>query len=361
MEEKAGALVGGDAAGETEGQNVGVEVMAGSLGDGAEEAKLTLVVSSSDAGGVDAVDRAKVLVVGASVGDLAVEKLLKMGGEPGGGVNAVGDGVDLVAGEHLLGDLAVLHGDAVDEARETQGDIGHVHEAIVKTAELLDGSAAVVAENLVHLVDAELVVAGGDGSVSGEDALLTDGFDIGFGSVFEGNAGEVIFEKADGQQGRVALIHVIDLGSTGKRFEKSYAAEAEHGLLTEAVVGVAAVEVIGEATVPGVIAFDDGVEEEDGDDVAGDTYDVEAPGANEDLTALQGEGDDSVGARKGRIGGPGNVGFSLLAYVGEFLTEIPAAMDERDRDHGGGGVGCGAKGVAGEHAEATGVGGNGGR
>src|ERR1700760_936096 len=32
-------------------------------------------------------------------------------------------------------------------------------------------------------------------------------------------------------------------------------------------------------------------------------------------------------------------------------------MDERDGDHGGCCVGCGAKGVAGEHAEATGGGG----
>ncbi len=39
------------------------------------------------------------------------------------------------------------------------------------------------------------------------------------------------------------------------------------------------------------------------------------------------------------------------------LAEVAAAMDERDGDHGGGGVGCGAKGVAGEHAETTGVGG----
>ncbi len=45
---------------------------------------------------------------------------------------------------------------------------------------------------------------------------------------------------------------------------------------------------VGEAAVPGVVAFDVGVEEEDGDDVAGDADDVEAPGADKYLTALHG-------------------------------------------------------------------------
>ena len=43
----------------------------------------------------------------------------------------------------------------------------------------------------------------------------------------------------------------------------------------------------------------------------------------------------------------------------ELLAEVAAAMDERDRDHGGGGVGGGAEGVSGEHAQTTGVGGQG--
>ena len=81
----------------------------------------------------------------------------------------------------------------------------------------------------------------------------------------------------------MALVHVIDLGLAAEGVEERDAAEAEDGLLTEAVVGVAAVEVVGESAVPGVVAVDVGVEEEDGNDVAGDSDDVEAPGADEDL------------------------------------------------------------------------------
>ena len=85
-------------------------------------------------------------------------------------------------------------------------------QAVVQAAEALDGGGAVVAEDVVHLVEAELVVAGGNGGVGGEDALLADGFDVGFGGVAERCAGELLFEQADGEQGGVALVHVVDLG-----------------------------------------------------------------------------------------------------------------------------------------------------
>ena len=66
------------------------------FGDGAEETELALVVSGGDAGRVDAIDRTEVLVVGAPVRNLFVEQLLKLRRKPRGGVDAVGDGVDLV-------------------------------------------------------------------------------------------------------------------------------------------------------------------------------------------------------------------------------------------------------------------------
>ena len=219
LKEQAGAFVGGNAAGEAEREDVGVEVVAGALSDGSEEAQFALVVSGGYACRIDTVDRAEVVIVGAPVGDLAVEEILELWREPGRGVDAVGDGVDLVLGEHFLRDLAVLHGDAVDEAREAQGDVGHVHEAVVKTAELIDGGGAIMTEDLVHLIDTELIVACRHGGVGGEDALLADGVDVGFGRVAERPAVEMLFEETDGEQGCVALVHVVDLRacSRGRR------------------------------------------------------------------------------------------------------------------------------------------------
>ena len=118
VEEQVDSLVGGDAAGEAEGEDVGVEVNAGAGFDGGEEALLAEGVSGGDDAGIDAVERAEVLVIVTPLGNLFVEELLEGLREPGGCVDAVGDGVDGVLREHLLGDLAVLHGDAVDVAGE---------------------------------------------------------------------------------------------------------------------------------------------------------------------------------------------------------------------------------------------------
>jgi hypothetical protein len=164
----------------------------------------------------------------------------------------------------------------------------------VEASSGLDSGGTVVAENLVHLVGAELVVAGGNGSMGGKDALLGHSVTVGVGGFAERAAGEALFKKSDGEQRGVALVHVVDLGFAAESVEKRYAAESEDSFLAEAVVGVATVKVVGELAIPRVIALDIGVQKVYRDDVARDAFDVEAPGANEELAALEGKGDDLV-------------------------------------------------------------------
>ena len=64
-------------------------------------------------------------------------------------------------------------------------------------------------------------------------------------------------------------------------------------------------------------------------------------------------------AGEGGLRRPGDVGLGLLAFGVEVLLEVAAAMGERDGDHGGAGIGRGTEGIAGQHAEAAGVGGQG--
>jgi len=61
VEEQAGALVGGDAAGEAEGQHLGVELLAGPLVNLGEEALLGEFVAVGDLGRGDAIDGAEVI------------------------------------------------------------------------------------------------------------------------------------------------------------------------------------------------------------------------------------------------------------------------------------------------------------
>jgi hypothetical protein len=64
----------------------------------------------------------------------------------------------------------------------------------VEAAELVDGGGSIMAEDLIHLIDAELVVTGRDWRVGGKHALLADGIDVGFGRFPERLAGEAIFK-----------------------------------------------------------------------------------------------------------------------------------------------------------------------
>jgi hypothetical protein len=107
---------------------------------------------------------------------------------------------------------------------------------------------------------------------------------------------------------------MVDLGFYAESLQKRDSAEAKDGFLAEAIVGVAAVEVVGKLTVPGVIALDVGVEEEDRNDVSGGSDDVEAPGTDVYLTVLQSKRDGLTGAGQG-LGRPGDVDFGLLAQI----------------------------------------------
>ncbi len=170
--------------------------------------------------------------------------------------------------------------------------------------------------------------------MGGEDALAADGFDVGLGGVAQWRAVHARFEQPEGEQRGVALIHVVDLGLAAEGVEQRRCRRDEDGLLAKAVVGVAAVEMVGEVAVPGIVAVDVGVEQKDGDDVAGDAGDVKAPGAEQHSPALHIDGDDLIGRGKDRLRRPGHVGLGLLALKIEVLLEVAAAMDERDGNHG---------------------------
>ena len=366
VEHQAGALVGGDAAREAEGEDGLVEDLAGALLDDFHQTALAQPVGVGDTRGLDAVDGTEVLVIVAPARDFLVEDFLERLSRPGGGVHAIGYRFDLVVGEHLFRHLAVLHGDAVDPAREAQGDVGHVEQAIMNAAEALERLCALLAEHGVHLVQAELVVAGGNRGVGGEDALPGDGEAVVFCGFAERGAGfeaafYLILQETESEQGGVAFVHVVDSRQAAHLVQQLHAGEAEDGLLAKAIVGVAAIKMVGKMAVPGVVAFDVGVKQEDRNDVAMDANDVEAPGADFDLAVLHGEGDGFAGGGELVLWGPGDVGFGLLALGVKVLAEVAAAMGERDGDHGGAGVGGGAQGVAGEHAETARVGGEFGR
>src|SRR6185312_9383269 len=131
LKQQRNALVGRHAAGEAERKDVGIKLNAGALLDRLKQPQFAQLMGLGDLLRRDAVHGAEVLVIVTPLRNFLVQKLLKRLREPGRSVDPVGDGVDAVLRKHQLRHLAVLHGNAVDVAREAKRDIRHVHQAVV--------------------------------------------------------------------------------------------------------------------------------------------------------------------------------------------------------------------------------------
>ncbi|GAA2779679.1 hypothetical protein GCM10019017_25680 [Streptomyces showdoensis] len=227
-------LVRGDPAGEADGEDLGVEDGVGPAEFGGRGAALppggpypaAHVGDEPLAEGAAELPQGAVVGVGGEPGDL--------GGGPGGGVDAVGDGGegDLVAveagpesGEHGAADGAVEGGDAVGALGEPEAHGGHVEDAglaaegglVAEREDAADvdaGEFAVLAEVAGDQGPVEAVDAGRDGGVGGEDGAGPDGLQGGV--EVESLSGQFA-DAFEAEQAGVALVGVEDLGGGGCR------------------------------------------------------------------------------------------------------------------------------------------------
>ena len=207
-----------------------------------------------------------------------------LGPDPRRGVHAVGDGFHLGrrrrvlqgqanAAPHLFADRAVQLADAVAARRAAQRQDGHreafpgrvglaapaPHELFVRQPELL----AIAVEVGLDQVRRERVVARGDRRVGGEGQVRRD-LQRGLVEVLRGAGGQALARQLEAQERRVALVHVQHVGlRVGRQngAQRAQAADAEHDLLANARVLVAAVQVAGDPAVVLAVVGQVGVEQ----------------------------------------------------------------------------------------------------
>jgi len=252
----------------------------------------------------------------------------------------------------------MLHGDAVHEAGEAQGDVGHVHQALMAAAEALDGRRGLGPEDARGLLHGEAVVAGRNRGVGGEDALLPHRLVVALLRLGERPAAQLLLEQGHGQQRGVPLVQVVDVDLVAQRLQHAQAADAEHDLLGEAVVGVSAIEMVGEHAVGRIVDLEVGVEQVDGDDVPGDALHVVAPGAQMHRPAFDRDRDARALLGQALLRLPALRLLGLVAVPVQRLAEVALAVHQRDRSERQRGVGGRAHRVAGQNAEAAAVGGH---
>ena len=297
--QKSGAFVSGKAAGKTDSKRVGRENLLGFIDGGlrgaaifelnlqaaaseTDEALAAAFVSAPKFAGRNGLRALPQFVIRRFFAPLraevAIVKLIHFKGNPTAEVDAVGDVADGDFGfreaapdgiPHAAADGAVELADRVAEGGEAESQDGHAEIFVVVggilTAEgeeiaAADAEAAIGSgEIMIHEAGGEIVVAGGDGRMGGEDQAGR-GENAGFGE------GEMLrfHERADAFQSEesgMAFVHVIDSGVQAESFQSTNAADAEKDFLLNAHVEVAAIELRSDGAVLGTIGGDIGIEE----------------------------------------------------------------------------------------------------
>ena len=222
----------------------------------------------------------------------------------------------------------MLHGYAVGVARKVKRQQSHVQHAVAKASQLFQSRCPVASQNANGLLQRKSIVAGGNRRVCGEDAPPAHRGEISFSGRAERSAAQLAFKQRQGEQCRVAFVHVVHIHPVAKRVGHASSAHAQHNLLLQAVVAVAAVKVIGQTAVPSRINLKIRIKKIDRDHVPVSSYQVIAPCTHGNNAVFHRNRDTRrlLGAEVRRI--PLLNVFALNAFAVEMLLEESLAVQQ---------------------------------
>jgi hypothetical protein len=251
-------------------------------------------------------------------------------------VDPIGDRIDGVGREHLPRHFTVSHRDAVDIAREPEGEQSHVQAGLVARPELLQQRDPGLAEKRAGDVERKPIVARRYRRMGREDALAAHGVHIRIGQIPRAAVTELALEQRNGQQRCVAFIDVMEQpprAPVAKRAQHLRAANAEDDLLAESVGCVAPIQRVGDAAICFGVLGERRIEQVHGDLIAVDPANPVHPGANLDLAALDLDRHDPIDWLQALLRMPDGIALGLVAGRVEVLVEVSFPVDERDRNH----------------------------
>ena len=298
---------------------------------------------------------------------LGAEQDVELVGDPRACVHAVRHRADRHLGSgtagpetlpHLARHLAVQRGDAVRICRRAQRERRQAESALVRLGpserdELVPGEAAALDElgdvsldecGIEHLVPRR------HGRVRREDCRRAKPLQRRFSRqapILDELAQALQLEKCG-----VALVQVEDGRVDTELAKHAHARDAEHELLVQAVLTVAAVELVGDRPGPVRVALDVGVEQ-----VEGGASDLHAPDpcadGDEPARFVRELDDRAQLLEKDRqaLGIVVRIALGLPIARVEPLPEVPVAVEQTDRDERHAEIRRRLQVVAGEHAE----------
>jgi len=126
----------------------------------------------------------------------------------------------------------------------------------------------------------------------------------------------------------VTFIHVVHGHVVIQGLEHAHSADAQNGLLPQAIVRISTVEVIGELPITRVVLGQISVEEVDWDGVAGDSFKVVSPRPDDDWTILDGHLNQRVFEQQKFFDRPRLIFRALNSLRTEMLLEISLAVEQ---------------------------------
>lgn len=261
---------------------------------------------------------------------------------------------DAVEVAHAVGVTRELHSE--DRHAELFGIV--VRIATSERHELIEGESQRGIEGFEGLFDEslfEVVVSCGDGSVRGEDGLLSDVA----GGVVEGHAAifHLLSDRFESGEGVVSFVEVENAGGDPEGAEGFDAADAANELLTDARARVAAIKRVREFAVFLRVSFDVGVEK-----IEGRASDHDAANFRLDRAVLRVDRHGDAVAVLIFDGFEGDVFdfgrdvmFDLVAVGVDLLTEVSLFIEEADSDEGDAESAAALDVVSREDAESSGV------
>ncbi len=302
--------------------------------------------------------------------EVAIEQRRQVPGDPRGDVHAVGDGAHRPFGfvqagpdrrPHLARDVAVQLADRVHLAGGPDRQRGHVELGTAGARVLAEReeAGAVLAERppaagqvLLDELEGERVVARRHRRVRREDRRLAH---FREGRVERDAALQEIPDPLEDDEGGVAFVQVVDGRVRAERAQRAHAADAEHDLLLDAGLAVAAVEARRQLAVPRRVLLEVGVEQ-----VQLHAAHAHAPDRHEHRAIAERDGRHARPAvrrhrRLDRGVGPVQplVALLLPALRRHALVEVALGIHEADADERHAEVARFLAVVAGEHAQAA--------
>ena len=154
---------------------------------------------------------------------------------------------------------------------------------------MLHGIGSFGSQNLSYKFPRKLIVAGRNGRMRRKHTLVPNGVQVLLFNRQQGTSRQPVLDERQGEQGRVALVHVIACDMAVAQLGKDgHTSHAEHHFLTETIVRITTVQIVSQRLVKRAVLWKGCVEQVDGNNVTLNTLNHEPPGSYFHLASLNG-------------------------------------------------------------------------